>query len=299
MTQQLQSSQRTEASKTSTPSNTASHRTAGLLFQLSLIWVVAASLWHLVLSNPDSRTAFQVEVVVFALGAVCSAAIWIFGSDLSVGGKSISLAAFCFLVGAISIQSTSVHALRCRILEPARIQGDEIFHETLGLTYKVPANFRVNLFPLFTNTHRNSSSVEFIRRHGLEFGDTVILSRSIQMTSSQQSQPDQATIILEVQRNAIPDLNAFVLEVRRNEAKYSKIPNIQIIRSTHISHISGLEMVEFEFVEYPQELISRQVFLRNGPFIMNFMLNGHNDVDRALFETFLRSIRIQARNQMF
>jgi hypothetical protein len=116
-----------------------------------------------------------------------------------------------------------------------------------------------------------------------------------QMTEipSQKSGHRPAWIMLEVQRDRVANLNAFIRDVRGEELKWAEIPGITIARRTYYFENSGHDLVEFDFIKEPEHLFARQVFLRSGSCVLNFMLNTQQESDQARFDEFLKSIRIE------
>ncbi len=178
------------------------------------------------------------------------------------------------------------------ILDPGRRQGDRIVHDAIGLSYSILPGSRVNARPLITKRlgEQDSHASDVLPR--LKFGETAILSRMVLPVQPNESQRAPTSVIIEVQREHVKDLNQLFFNVRQQEKKWADIPNITITQHTRHSQIGGIDSVQFEFVEEPGHLMSRQVYFRSGQFVLNFMLNTDRDSERPLLEEFLKSVRL-------
>lgn len=263
---------------------------------LSLTGLMAASLWQLLGPEPESTWIHRLQLAAVALGTIMSVAIWIATARWTLPIKSFAIGCSLFVAVFTAMISDRDFQASNRVLEPARFQQGRVVHAGLGLSYAAPPGFRFNLQPLITQNTGPSPYGSRLSPHRLRFGEMAILSRLAQDRQTVANGRTPASIILEVQRARTPDLNALILDVRRQEAKWSEFESIQIVKHTHCLTIGGIEFVEFDFLERPQRLLSRQVFLRTRTLVLNLMLNSEAKSDGAVFDQFLESIRFDGAN---
>ena len=103
-------------------------------------------------------------------------------------------------------------------------------------------------------------------------------------------------IVVEIEHNRARVLNRFMREVRAREVNFSGLPNVRIVQRAHASKIAGLDVIEFEFVEERQHLISRQVHFQADQFTLSFIFNTGTELDLPLFDDFLKSIRLESKS---
>jgi hypothetical protein len=272
------------------PSDFQSHR-FDLALQLCLLWLLAASVWCLL--GPEPLTAFthRLQLSLVGLAACLSAGFLIADIQAPSLIKWGAISACLVVTVAGSVQAARNYDAGAQILIPARVQQGRIVHHGIGLSYALPPSFQVNLEPTISlSRSRRAHSSKSPDR--LRPGEVAVLCQMVESTSSKESSHGPAWIMLEVQKGTIANLSMLIREVRREQEKWAAMPGFQIVRTTHVSRIAGLDLVEFEFIKEPQHLSARQVYLWTGTWVLHFLLNTEVEGDRRRFDDFLNSIRV-------
>ena len=251
--------------------------------QIFLAVSVAAALWQMLGTEPQTLWECRVKWGLPGLAYLITVALWFKSSHQSRLIKPLVMFGSLLVMLMFGLMIENDFVASDHVLVPARLKEGRIVHDSLGLSYAMFPQFRVNPQPIVTRSSEAAGDKRQIQSARLGYGDLAVLIRIVINSSTPGAGGSPSTIILEVQRDSLQDLNALVLGVRRNEARWKEVPHVRIVQSTHRISRAGLDMVEFDFVEEPQNLVSRQVFLRSGSFILNFMLNVVNAGGLGLF----------------
>jgi hypothetical protein len=264
----------------------------GFALQVCLFCVLVASVWWLLLPEPQFAWAYYLRLCVLCLSTSLACGFWL--ADWR-GPRLIKYGAFAACLATTllaSIASARNFDAAGRILERAQVRNGRIVHAGIGLSYPLLANFAVDLTPTMTRSLSRRSD-QARSRARLQLGEVANVCQMIEATSSKETGHGPAWIVLEVQRGRIANLNTLIRDVRREEAKWAELPNFTITRRTHLVRTAGFDSVEFEFVKEPQNLRARQVYLRTDVCVLHFLLNTEVESDLGRFDEFVNSIQLE------
>lgn len=261
-----------------------------LVFQISLLLLLASIVYYLLAPGATSVKEYFIRVFLIGVSSTFVLAFWLILSSWKSLNKWLVFGLCELAVLAVSGNMVRGFANDLHIVEPGRVHRGRIIHDALGLSYAVPPGGRINLLPVVMGNPKESNH-QLKDRTILAFGEMAIISRIVVSRSTR----DRATtsIVIGVQYSPLADFNSLLLDVGRQEATWTANPNRKIVQKTHPVKTANIEAAEFEFVEEPQHLMSRQLYVRSGDYVLNFMLNTEDDADRSLFDKFLNSINLE------
>ena len=263
-----------------------------LTFQFGVLSLIVSSLWLMLGSDPSTTFDFSVRVGLFALSSSVSLLTWLASAPVKTVRRLVVSVIIIGVILAGSTRAVMRFDRTLHVLEPGVLSNGRIVHRSLGFSYPRLPHSQVNLTPKFTRkseSRRDDATLD----HRLRFGEVAFLSRMTYAQLPQEPVRPPWFILIEIQRDTTADLNEFIMNIRNNERHWAAVPNVRILRPTHSLRIGSLDLVEFDFVEEPQGLVSRQVYLKTGSLILNFMLNSEVSSDNRLFDEFLNGIRLE------
>ncbi len=259
--------------------------------QMGFVWFLAASTWYVLGPDAQSISEHRQRLILVGLGYAMAVGLWIMGSRQSPITKMVWLSILFSIALLAGLNFAWEFEISARIMEPAQVKQGRVVHEGIGLSYAMLPDSRGDLLPVITRSYSPDTDKSKLPTR-LQEGEMAILSQIMLTPKSPQPGRMPSSITVKAQHYWARNLNAFIRDIRQHEAKKLTIPNSRIIQQTHHSNIAGIDLVEFEYEIVPQHFFSRQVYLRAGPFMLNFMLDTVNEADRRLFDEFLKSIRL-------
>jgi len=260
-------------------------------FQLSLMVMMAGLVWLVFGSEPQTAFENRLQLIVLGLGFSLSTGFWIAGSTCAPRIKTIGIFACSLAAIAVGLNSAREFDAASHILDRALVKQGRIGHPAIGLSYAYPPGYRVNLQPFITQS--STPEANRLESPRLRLGDQATLSR-MERTQVQETGRLPSSIMLQVVSNSLPHSNALIRAIRQFETHCATLPDIQITQHTQRCRIAGMNMIEFSFFDKSQHLTGRHVYLQAGAFTLRFILVAANEADRAQFDEFLNSIRLES-----
>jgi hypothetical protein len=198
------------------------------------------------------------------------------------------------VTGFSGINSARQFDKSIRVLTPGKLKQGRFVHEALGLSYAKPPNCQEDLQSRIIRYQPHRMQLNKSPPMRLLFGEMAVINTIVLAPQTNEADSIPSVIHVELMLNRNPDETSFFREVRQREAYFASVPNIHIVRQMHRSKIAGMDVLEFEFIEQKQQLISRQVNLRAGRYLLGFSINAFRDDDLRLFDEMLTSIQIDS-----
>lgn len=261
--------------------------------QIGLAWFALAVLW--LFFAPEPSTTFDFCLVLGNVEAACFLAVaaWLISSQLSFLFKFGAILATLAVLGLAGYDATRQFDLTSRALEPASVSGGRINHRTLGVSYMQIPDCKIDLNPIVTQRVASQAGNWRLTERRLQYRELAVISQMTRYPRSRNASTPPWSIILEIQRNGTNDSNNFISSIRSIEATFAKTPNTKILQPTHELKSGRLNMLEFVAVNVAQGMVSRRIYLKNGDFVLNFMLNTEAESNHQLFNEFIESIKVE------
>ena len=263
------------------------------VMQICLAYVILASLWQLLGPEPESKAEYRTQTILVCFAYVVTAILWIGTSEYRFTAKFALISLSFIICLTFGVNSVREFDASFRVLEPARVRQGRIVHEAIGLSYSLLPNLNVQLQPTFKRDPAIRATSKQKTPSRLRLGDVAAFRHLLPISQNGNSDQSPTMIVLEIQNNPFYDIGHLTQFVRTNEEKMVKSAEMQIVKSTHQVRIANLDMVEYELVKKPRNILARTVYLRAGKFLLNFMLLTENESDCKLFDELLNSIRLQ------
>ena len=236
-------------------------------------------------------------MIVLGIGYACAGGLWISSTDWPVAIKMISCIVYFALLISLGVDTAWTFDARMRAMQPARLTNGRVFHDGIGLSYRVIPNSAAIMQPVVTRKSAKAKQANSNSPLRLRDSEIATLGQITVPPQIRQNSQTPILITIRVQLWWARDFNECLREVSKHEAKESTQPNVQITKRTAESRIAGIKMVEFELVTEPQRTIVRQIYVPTRPFLLSFIIQTSSEADRPAIDEFLDSIQLQPRTQ--
>lgn len=269
-----------------------------LALQIGLLWFALALLWFWLGPEPSDARSYCLRYFAVGSGCFLSLASWIISSGRSFALKVVAIISSLTAIALVGYVDCAAFDRTIRVLEPADVVQGRVFHRSLGVSYAPLPGSVVDLERIVAHTTgtRTNNNQSLPQEDRLRHGDVATVCRMTPATQTQEMNRVRWSIVLQIQRYRLPEFNAFIVNVRRMERNWTGIPNIKVIRSTHVVTFGGHDFAEFDLLDKSKGVVSRHVCLKRGDFLLDVIMNLGVESDERLFndfDDFLNSFRIE------
>lgn len=289
-----------ENAKSASPSSPRNDHLWAILFNVGMALFLFAECWYHI--DWPSRTATENAVKIFAIwsGLLLAGFAWLASSEIKFWQKVLNFALLFAITSSLSIEASREFNTDLELLKPGRIENGRFVHDSLGISFDVLPNWETNLQPVASQRvaerGSNSKSRSTVDQR-LHIGQPAVFFRMRSSVAEQRSGLGDPSTVVQLMGGPIyfrslPNVVAKILDIQQS---YTRRPTVEMRRPVHFFQIGPLDVAEFEYWDKEQNVISRHVFVRSGPNLLDLSCKTNREEELARFDQIVRSIVITRR----